>query len=847
MKKRNKLLLLGWDAADWKLIGPMMAKGQMPNLKSVIDRGVYGNLSTMNPPFSPMLWSTVATGKTPDKHGVLNFIELAPDLKGIRPVTTASRKAKALWNILHHEGYRSNVVGWWPSFPAEPINGVVVSDVFQKLNKDPKKKNPILKGTIHPPHYTKKLEDLRMRMFEVTAQHILPFFPKADQIDQENDRGLEVFAKLLSENTTVHNVATNLIRTTEWDFMAVYYDLIDHFSHAYMKYHPPRLQGISPQSYELYNEAVTGAYRFQDMMLGRILQLIDKDTTLIIMSDHGFESGSKRILKMPKYPAAPSLDHRQFGIFVAMGPNIRKQEKIYGLGLIDIAPTILTHFGLPVGRDMDGKVALDIFKEPVTPSFIDSWENVEGDFGQIDESVQVDSIAEKETMQQLIDLGYVDKPDENVETQILKTTCDIKHNLARVYIGKKDYERAKDILLELIKEDKPISTIPFYMDLLSISLKQENYDQAEEYLKVLRAMDDEFNFNTHFAEANILVGQGQPDKALEVLHKAKLRKPTAEMFFQIGKIYRRTSELKQAKKYFEHAIAGETDKAKYHRALAEVHLRLGDYEAAAEEALTSIELVRYFPEAHYTLGEALEKMGDLKNSKIAYETAAKLKPRKFHRAEKALENVEEKIQKPLNLEDKTDYKYRENQIIVVSGLPRSGTSLMMQMLHSGGVDILTDQKRKADVSNPKGYFEYEPVMSLHKDKSWMHKAQNKAVKIVAPLLKHISPEFRYKIIFMKRDLDEVVKSQQRMIGKDPDTIPVSLYNSYYGQLQQIGVWKDKEPGVELIYVDYADVLSDPDETLRKVIDFTGVQLDFEKMKACIDPTLYRNRVKESTS
>jgi len=840
-------LLLGWDAADWKLIGPMMAKGQMPNLKSVIDRGVYGNLSTMNPPFSPMLWSTVATGKTPDKHGVLNFIELAPDLKGIRPVTTASRKAKALWNILHHEGYRSNVVGWWPSFPAEPINGVVVSDVFQKLNKDPKKKNPILKGTIHPPHYTKKLEDLRMRMFEVTAQHILPFFPKADQIDQENDRGLEVFAKLLSENTTVHNVATNLIRTTEWDFMAVYYDLIDHFSHAYMKYHPPRLQGISPQSYELYNEAVTGAYRFQDMMLGRILQLIDKDTTLIIMSDHGFESGSKRILKMPKYPAAPSLDHRQFGIFVAMGPNIRKQEKIYGLGLIDIAPTILTHFGLPVGRDMDGKVALDIFKEPVTPSFIDSWENVEGDFGQIDESVQVDSIAEKETMQQLIDLGYVDKPDENVETQILKTPCDIKHNLARVYIGKKDYERAKDILLELIKEDKPISTIPFYMDLLSISLKQENYDQAEEYLKVLRAMDDEFNFNTHFAEANILVGQGQPDKALEVLHKAKLRKPTAEMFFQIGKIYRRTSELKQAKKYFEHAIAGETDKAKYHRALAEVHLRLGDYEAAAEEALTSIELVRYFPEAHYTLGEALEKMGDLKNSKIAYETAAKLKPRKFHRAEKALENVEEKIQKPLNLEDKTDYKYRENQIIVVSGLPRSGTSLMMQMLHSGGVDILTDQKRKADVSNPKGYFEYEPVMSLHKDKSWMHKAQNKAVKIVAPLLKHISPEFRYKIIFMKRDLDEVVKSQQRMIGKDPDTIPVSLYNSYYGQLQQIGVWKDKEPGVELIYVDYADVLSDPDETLRKVIDFTGVQLDFEKMKACIDPTLYRNRVKESTS
>ena len=88
--KKNKVLLIGWDAADWEIIGPLIAKGQMPALKSVIDRGVYGNMSTMNPPYSPMLWSSVATGKTPDKHGVLGFIEVTPDIKGIRPVTTNS-------------------------------------------------------------------------------------------------------------------------------------------------------------------------------------------------------------------------------------------------------------------------------------------------------------------------------------------------------------------------------------------------------------------------------------------------------------------------------------------------------------------------------------------------------------------------------------------------------------------------------------------------------------------------------------------------------------------------------------------------------------------------------------
>lgn len=100
------------------------------------------------------------------------------------------------------------------------------------------------------------------------------------------------------------------------------------------------------------------------MMLERVLELVDEETTVIVMSDHGFESGNKRLLKMPKVQAAPAMDHRQFGIFVAMGPNIKNNEKVFGLSLIDIAPTILHHFGLPIGEDMDGKVALDIFKTP---------------------------------------------------------------------------------------------------------------------------------------------------------------------------------------------------------------------------------------------------------------------------------------------------------------------------------------------------------------------------------------------------------------------------------------------------------------------------------------------------
>ena len=864
----KKVLLIGWDAADWKIIWPLIAKGHMPALKGLIERGVYGNMGTMDPPYSPMLWSSVATGKTPDKHGVLGFIEIMPNLKGIRPVTVNSRKVRALWNILHHEGYKCNVVGWWPSFPAEPINGVVVSDLFQKVKLDPKEKNPIAKGTIHPESLTKDIHDLRMFPWEITDAHILPFLPKAAEIDQENDKGLQSFAKIMAQNASVHAASTYVMREKEWDFMAVYYDLIDHFCHAFMKFHPPKQRAIPQNLFEIYKDAVVSAYRFQDMMLERTLELVDKDTTVIVMSDHGFESGHKRILKMPKYPAAPALEHRQFGIFVAAGPNIKSNEKAFGLGLIDIAPTILHLFDLPIGKDMDGKPALDILKEVKPLNYIDSWEDVEGDFGQHEHIEEADLLSDKETMQQLVDLGYIEKPDEKIENAILKTNCDLKHNLARVHMGKKNNEVAKKLLLELANaeypvyeekdlkkgdENKPnplgikagdaiVDVIPYFMDLLTISLAEGDFDLAEHYLNELRTRDKKFEINTYFSEAKILVGKGKVQKALKVLNEAKNNRPNSEVWYQIGKIYMQLQKFEDAKEAFEKALEFEVDKAKFHQSLATCLIRLGDHEEAADHALTAIELVKYFPEAHYTLGEALEKMGDLENAKMAYDTAAKLKPESHHRAEKAMENVEDKLNKSVGFTDKSDYKYRKDQIVVVSGLPRSGTSLMMQMLYQGGIETLTDHNRKADDSNPKGYFEYDPVKSLHKDNSWLDLAQNKSVKIVAPLLKFLSPKYRYKVIFMNRDLGEIIKSQQKMIGKNQDALPLKLFEAYDKQLRQVEIWKQKEPGVELIYVDYKDVLNQTDEVIQKISSFLGMDLNTEAMAACVDRTLYRNKV-----
>src|SRR5919204_6931706 len=113
----QKVLLVGWDAADWQVILPLLQAGQLPCLQRVVQNGVRGNLATLAPMVSPILWTSIATGKRADKHGILNFVEPDPTGTGIRPVASTSRKVKAVWNILTQAGLRTHVVGWFASHP----------------------------------------------------------------------------------------------------------------------------------------------------------------------------------------------------------------------------------------------------------------------------------------------------------------------------------------------------------------------------------------------------------------------------------------------------------------------------------------------------------------------------------------------------------------------------------------------------------------------------------------------------------------------------------------------------------------------------------------------------------
>ena len=290
----KRVLLLGWDAADWKVIHPSIDSGAMPVLKGLVEGGSSGNLATLHPIISPILWNSVATGKRADKHGILGFTEPTPDGRGARPVSSTSRRAKALWNLLSQAGRRSAVVNWYASHPAEPIAGTVFTNHFSEIVQQPDGQiAPLDRHAVHPPELYELARSFRVLPRDITPRQILPFLGGTVPADREDPR-LGMLANLLARCASIQNAATYLAAQDDWDLLAVYYDTIDHACHGFMEYYPPAMAHVSVEDAGLFGPVVSGVYRFHDMLLGRLLSLAGPETTVLILSDHGFHSDDLR-------------------------------------------------------------------------------------------------------------------------------------------------------------------------------------------------------------------------------------------------------------------------------------------------------------------------------------------------------------------------------------------------------------------------------------------------------------------------------------------------------------------------------------------------------------------------
>lgn len=946
----KRVLLIGWDAADWKMMHPLIDAGKMPTLERFLNQGVMGNLSTLLPVLSPMLWTSIATGKRAYKHGIYGFSEPDPVSGTIRPVTNLSRKTKAMWNILNQNDKNTITIGWWPSHPVEPLSrGVMVSNHYHRAT-GPIDRWPMQQGTVHPPRLTEILKELRFHPSELGQDEIFTFLPALLEMNQAEldevakDPRMTNLVKIIADCTSVQSAATVLMQNEPWDLMSVYFDAIDHFGYFFMKYHPPRQAHIPEKDYEIYKDALESGFRYHDMQLNTLLQLAGEETLVIIVSDHGFHPDHLRPRHIPNEPAGPAAEHRPFGMFAARGPGIKRDAIIHGASLLDICPTILHHFGLPVGEDMDGKVLLDIYEDPSEVQRIPSWDKVDGDAGRHPPEHQIAPEESKEALDQLVALGYIDPPGEDQSKALNETVRELDYNQAQAWMDGGHYAEAAEILERLyqrwplehrfgIKLSLCYRNLKRTVDLRTVvtSMQERRLQEAQEAQALIlkQGWDDpeklaaanaalaelpaterskqererselfsraQPNFIAlRFLEASADLADGQLDRALKTLNDIEgkpgetdvtLRTLPVNALLLRAEIRLRRRDWKEAVSDFEQVMEADDENPAARLGMARAKLGLRDFDQAVEWALSSLGLLFQQPWAHYIHSLALLRGGRWQEAEQAFLLTARfqavapaayrmlariarrhrndlsaaaqyrfsaLEARQAQRtaATRRADSENEVIILPNipPLPTKFDDSVAESEIItLVSGLPRSGTSVMMQMLEAAGIPPFTDNHRAADDSNPRGYFEHQRTTCLPRenDSSWLSAARGKSIKVVAPLLPFLPTKvdgqaMHYRVIFMQRPLEEILQSQNAMLkrqGKEPAT--ANIARAYRQQMIAAFNWMQRL-ATPAMAVEYHQLIDDPHDNVTTLGAFIERRERLQTMKKVVEPMLYRTR------
>ena len=843
----------------------------------------------------------------------------------------------------------------------------------------------MLPGTVHPAELADQLAQLRMHPGEVIGQMVEAFVPRASEVDQDKDRRLSNVATTLAECVSIHSAATWLIDNQPWDFFAVYYDAIDHFCHGFMRYHPPRQAHIPEADYEIYKDVVSSAYRFHDQILGRLLDSIGAETTVIVMSDHGFHPDHLRPKAIPQIPAGPAIEHRDFGILTIQGPGIKWDEFLHGASVLDITPTLLTLFGLPVGADMDGKVLTAAFEHPPEVTAISSWEEVPGDDGRHPPHTRLDPVAARESLEQLVALGYIERPDENREKAVSNTIAELRYNLGQAYQDADRHSEAADIFRQLRHSDPDEQryAVHLFVSCQALGLTDEMagivddmdgrrrqlYEQSrvhvKEYTALIRERFEERKAKLAAAKEQAVAAEasspGDPVPAEEALAEAALAegapsnqagpppaKPTGlgplltqpereefaawrnlnhfqppvvdflkaqilsrgrlygqaleslqrvqeadlarpGLYLQTADLYQKMGRWEEAEQTYRKALHVDPDNPHAHLGMARVGLRQRDFAAAAQSALDSIQRLYQYPMAHFLLGVALTGLKDYTRAAEAYQVALSLNPN-FPQAHLRLALLlRQRLQDPAGsaehlrlfrelrsrtgpgrqgLPAKTtvkepvgpsapsasppvatpiDLPELGEAVVVVSGLPRSGTSMIMQMLAAGGLPILTDGLRGPDTDNPRGYFEDERVKHLHKDAAWLTEARGRAIKIVAPLLPYLPSGLACRVIFIERHLSEVLASQDQMLERRGEQVQhtperqTRLCDEYSRQVQALKVLLARRPGLDVLFLKREEILRDSRAAAEAMNRFLGGTYNVAAMAAEVDPQLHRQR------
>ncbi len=418
------ILLVGIDGLEWRVLLPMLADDELPNLNRLVEEGSYGLLRSMHPTFSPIVWTTIATSKTPREHGIQGFVK-----KGESGLyTSGDRRTKAFWEILSDYRRRVAVVGWWITYPAEPVNGVMVAQV----NTVPKQSGRgILKGDLveglgrqtFPPELADECLAIHARMRRNLAGHTRRVFGEfRHPLEGTPARLWDQTQWAFLADATYAEIAAGLAGDG-YDLLAVYFGGADVVGHRFWRYMQPELYSHPPTTEEIENlgRVIPDYYRWIDSAIGRIVAAMPPDVTVIVVSDHGMQPVNRRRPynpnDLPRQIRSGNHPRALPGAFLMAGPGVRQGPELDAAStshaelpivasVHDVTPTLLAMLAVPTGADMKGRVLTELLTSVPRIRTIASHDTPEwlATRGDVDPTLGDDP----ERLEQLRALGYLD-------------------------------------------------------------------------------------------------------------------------------------------------------------------------------------------------------------------------------------------------------------------------------------------------------------------------------------------------------------------------------------------------------------------------------------------------------
>lgn len=368
-KARPKVLLIGVDAGEWDVLGPLLDQKRVPAFAKLRDTGASGKLRSLEPlTKSPIIWASIATGKVPKKHGISDFFvkqgergRATARAKGdsaeaeADPMVTSNLwRARPIWDILGSLGKKVGVVGWWTTWPAQPVNGSLVTDYVQYDygtwgGRDTRRTYPASLDSL--------VNTLRRTPESVSWAELFQFVSPIDttKVTERQKKLVHNLRWIYAADMTFYRIAMHLYRASHPDFFTVYFRGVDEVSHIYWDIDVPGTQQFtsSDVEYDWMKKIVPNYYVFTDRLIGDFLREAGPRTNVIVCSDHGFQGGGAGVGA-----------HKVDGIVLMMGPDVKRDANISGATVLDITPTVLALYGLPTAADMDGRP----IEDALTPS-----------------------------------------------------------------------------------------------------------------------------------------------------------------------------------------------------------------------------------------------------------------------------------------------------------------------------------------------------------------------------------------------------------------------------------------------------------------------------------------------